>query len=74
MVTHPGDYRWSSYDCNANGRKNELISPHETYLALGQTPVARSSAYQRLFRNTIDEDDLNAIREHARSGTLLGSE
>lgn len=74
IVGRPGGYVWSSYNCNANGKKDDLISPHETYLSLGKTTAARISAYRRLFQNTINEDDLKTIREHVNSGRLLGSE
>ena len=31
MVEHPGEYRWSSYRCNAQGSANALIRPHPLY-------------------------------------------
>ena len=34
MVVHPGEYRWSSYRCNAQGEADPLISPHSIYAAL----------------------------------------
>lgn len=74
IVRLPGDYRWSSYECNANGKKDELISPHGTYMSLGPTASARLLAYRRLFRTAIDEDDLQAIRDQINKGGVLGSE
>ncbi len=74
IVNLPGDYPWSSYNCNARGRKSELITPHATYLALGKTSAARFSAYQRLFRDAISEGDLKAIRDNVNQGKVLGSE
>lgn len=36
IVDHPGAYQWSSYQVNAwGGAGDELISPHELYLSLG---------------------------------------
>jgi hypothetical protein len=34
-VSHPGEYPWSSYACNASGQHNPLISAHPLYNALG---------------------------------------
>jgi putative transposase len=72
IVSLPGDYRWSSYHCNASGKMDKLITPHVTYLSLGKTSTARFSAYQRLFRDAIDEEDLKAIREGVNRGKALG--
>jgi putative transposase len=35
LVARPKDYRWSSYAANALGEGNCIISPHETYMHLG---------------------------------------
>jgi len=34
MQSHPGDYPWSSFRCNAWGRLNHLICPHSLFLGL----------------------------------------
>lgn len=31
MVAHPGDYRWSIYRANAQGRANALLVPHSAF-------------------------------------------
>ena len=46
MVRSPGSYRWSSYRCNAQGRKDELITPHSIFTSLGNTETNRLSAYE----------------------------
>jgi putative transposase len=74
IVTRPRDYYWSSFNCNAEGRNDQLITPHATYLSLGKSDDARLTAYRRLFRDAIDYDDLKAIREHVNQGKVLGSE
>jgi putative transposase len=35
MVTHPAEYRWSSYRANAQSEFSDLITPHAQYLSLG---------------------------------------
>ena len=74
IVTRPGDYRWSSFNCNAAGRKDELITPHRTYLSLGKTDAARLLTYRRLLQDAIDSADLKTIRDHVNQGKVLGSE
>jgi hypothetical protein len=38
-VRHPREYRWSSYRANAEGKMDELVSPHEEYRRLGREPT-----------------------------------
>lgn len=47
MVEHPGEYRWSSYACNAHGRNDRLIVPHPTYGALAADAARRPNAWYR---------------------------
>ena len=49
MVPHPGEYPWSSYQVNAQGRMSELITPHPLYLDLGHNKQERQDAYRELF-------------------------
>jgi putative transposase len=74
IVTLPAEYRWSSFRCNAGGKLDDLITPHATYLSLGNAEAARLSAYRRLFREAIDIDDIKMIRDHINQGKVLGSE
>lgn len=74
MVSTPGDYRWSSYNRNALGMTDDVITPHATYESMGPSDAERFLAYQDLFRNSIDNDDLEAIRRHVNQGKVLGSE
>ena len=73
LVIAPGDYRWSSFACNAYGRKNDIISPHECYQALGASYAQRCTAYQRLFLDLVTADELKSIRDHLNQGKVLGS-
>jgi putative transposase len=74
IVARPGEYRWSSFNCNAGGKIDDLVNPHETYLSLGKTEAARLLAYRRLFRDAIDNHDIKTIRDHVNQGKVLGSE
>jgi putative transposase len=72
MVNHPGEYRWSSYGANAQGKLDRLIEPHPLYLELDSIPEARQSAYRELFRYQVDTDILHEIRESLNHELVLG--
>jgi putative transposase len=46
---------------------------HPTYLALGADSVARAPSYRALLMETLDPDDIAAIRDHLRQERALGS-
>ena len=72
MVNHPGEYRWSSYAANANGITNPLIQVHPVYSALGEDIAHQQHAYGELFRNSIDSDSIQSIRETLNQELVLG--
>jgi len=74
IVAHPADYSWSSFQHNAQGRRNALLEPHEAYTALGVTAESRCLAYGELFAVNVDENLLKEIRDAAQFGTPLGND
>ncbi len=74
MVSHPSEYRWSSYACNATGQANLLVNPHPLYDALGNNAQQRQSAYRELFREHMDNRQIHAIREALNQELVLGRE
>lgn len=74
MTKTPGQYRWSSYRANGQGKEDKLITPHPLYLALGKTKPSRLEAYKALFKAHIDEAELKDIRAAWQTGTPLGNE
>ena len=74
MVSHPLEYPWSSYHCNALGQANELVTPHIEYSRLGKTDDERQAAYRQLFRRRITESGLVEIREATNKAWVLGNE
>lgn len=74
MVMHPGEYRWSSYAANANGRDNPLLSLHPVYQQLGLKPASRQHAYRELFRLHMDHTTVHDIREALNQELVLGRE
>jgi putative transposase len=74
MVEHPAEYAWSSYRCNAHGESSELVSPHEEYLRLGKTPYERQIAYRELFKEQLQDRDVEEIRQATNKAWVLGSD
>jgi putative transposase len=62
MVNSPGEYRWSSYAANSNGKEDRLITAHPVYNSLGFTPTERQYAYRELVRFHLDDQQVHDIR------------
>ena len=74
MVTHPGEYIWSSYKANAYGKQDDLVRPHPLYIALGANDTGRQHAYRELFYAQLDENDIHSIRDALNQELVLGRE
>jgi putative transposase len=74
LVSTPEEYRWSSFAANAFGTDDDLVRPHETYLALAPTVGSRQENYRAMYRSQLPEEDLQAIRFATVRGWALGSD
>lgn len=74
MVTNPAEYRYSSFGCNAQGRYDDVIVPHSTYLELGRTPGRRRKAYLSLFQESLDQKQLDRIRSDTNACRVIGND
>lgn len=74
MVTHPAEYRWSSYRANALGDADGLLGAHPLYTALGGRAQERQAAYRELFRHEIEPGFADEIRRATNGNFALGSE
>jgi putative transposase len=74
MVPHPGDYRWSSYGANAWGKRDELVSPHALYLALGADAAMRRACYRELFATHLSRDVVHQIQTALDFSMPLGND
>ena len=72
VVAEPSKYPWSSYQQNARGKLNELITPHPLYLALAKTDKTRQKRYAALFKYLLPENTLAEIRESINKAWVLG--
>ena len=74
MVDEPADYFWSSYQCNALGKKSDLLTPHSIYTRLGRNEQERQLAYRGLFAHQIEGKLLEDIRQATNKGLALGND
>jgi putative transposase len=74
MVQSPGDYGWSSYRCNALGKSNSLVTPHELYIALGDKDKDRQAEYRKLLSSHVDEKTLQRMRESLNQELVIGTD
>ena len=74
MVPHPVDYRWSSYGANAWGKRDDLVSPHALYLALGADASMRRTCYRKFFAKHLSRDMVHQIQTALDFSMPLGND
>jgi putative transposase len=74
MVKSPSEYPWSSYGDNALGASSSWLTPHEEYLALGNTARGRQAAYRQLFDDPLAETDIAFFRNGLSRCCPVGDE
>jgi putative transposase len=62
ITIDPGGYRWSSYVSNGLGGHDTLLSPHQTYLALGSSTAERCEAYRAIVAQGCERSEADQIR------------
>lgn len=73
MVEKPEAYPWSSFRHNALGGKNNLIMPHSSWIALGNSFRQRTKAYRCMFDCDLDSKSVAEIRYGIAKGLPTGS-
>ena len=74
MKSHPGDYRWSSFSHNGGGLENDLITPHSSYLSLGDDALQRQKSYRSMVESGVSEELIKSIRSATNGNFVLGNE
>lgn len=74
MRGHPGDYPWSSFRCNAWGRRDDVVRPHAVYLGLGEDAASRQSGYRELFASRLTTELVQQIRTAVDFSMPLGND
>jgi putative transposase len=73
MVSHPSEYRWSSYHENVHGDPKGLLTPHFVYLAVARGQDCRASEYRALCDVPLDPEVIDQIRKATRGGYAIGT-
>jgi len=71
MVEQKAEYQWSSYQANAQGEFDRVLSSHSLYEELGNDATARQTAYKKLFSSRLESSLLNEIRQATNGGYVL---
>ncbi|WP_229792397.1 transposase [Cognatilysobacter bugurensis] len=74
MTLEPGDYRWSSYACNAAGVHDARVTPHEAYRRLGAVDRERLATYAALVAGGIAMEQAHDLAVHTQQQKPWGSE
>jgi len=74
MVESPGDYAWSSFKANGQGKRVRMWTPHRCYLELGRNGEERAESYRDLFNGHLDSALLTQIRDASNKGLALGND
>lgn len=71
MVSHPSEYRWSSYR-EKTGEGLRLIDPDPAYMGLAADDGQRKQAYEKWVLSAVPEGEWMRIREAVQRGHLTG--
>lgn len=74
IVADPGEYKWSSYRCKGEGKKDLVVDFDKSYLSLGKNKHEREKAYKQYIYDNIPEGEIKLIRDALQRGQLTGSE
>ncbi|MDW7774225.1 MAG: transposase [Desulfobulbaceae bacterium] len=74
LVQHPGEYQWSSYQANGQGKGFGFIHHHSLYQDLGRTDAERQTAYRELFRGELESGKIDKIRKATNGNFALGND
>jgi putative transposase len=74
LVTHPRDYRWSSYQRRALGVSDRLLDEDPWYNGLGTTERDKQERYRQWIDAQVSEREWDEIRQATQRGRLIGRE
>ncbi len=72
LVDDPAAWRWSSCAANLGQRPRSGLSPHPSWLSLGDSAEARIAAYRQLLDAAITDDMLTEIRAYLQQQRAWG--
>jgi len=69
LAVRPEEYRWSSCRSHALGIANRLLTHHDLYVRLGDSPRARQEAWRAILGEAVPDDQLEVLRSTLQRGT-----
>lgn len=74
IVSHPAEYRWSSYLFHAEGKKGSLVDEDPWYLGLGNAPLQRQKSYRLFVAAESPGHELSWIRTNIQRGGITAGQ
>lgn len=74
LVSHPGEYKWSSYAHHIGDKPDSLIADHPIYWGLGNTPFEREATYKQYVQQPAPQEEIESLGQAVKKGWALGSE
>lgn len=74
MVSHPGEYAWSSYRSKVGLREWDWLDRDPCYLALGDSAALRAERYRQWVDQGYSDQELQLIRQACQRGQLTGND
>lgn len=74
IVPRAREYAWSSYQANAWGSNDPLLTPHPVLTELGSDMETRCRAYRLLFSSELPDEMADNMRLHLRQRAAWGSD
>jgi len=74
MVSDPLGFFWSSHRCLAQGKADDMVTPHALYEGLATADPERRHRYRMMFDRPISPETMIIIRNSVQKGWALASE
>jgi putative transposase len=74
MVSDPLGFPWSSHRCLAQGKADDMVTPHALYEGLATADPERRHRYRMMFDRPISPETMIIIRNSVQKGWALASE
>lgn len=72
LVSRAENYRWSSVHNHLGYRSEPMLTPPDSYLALGKDVASRAAWWREWLGREVGEEELDLIRSHASQERALG--
>ncbi|MGB3223852.1 MAG: transposase [Desulforhopalus sp.] len=74
VAINPADYKWSSFNCLANGKIDPVVDQRPCYKSLGTNGPERQKAWKTYVYDTIADYELKLIRDALQRGQVTGGD